>query len=93
MTNKYPNLRSHTRKRKSGRVVTYYFYDRRQNGEPDIPLGTDYEQAISKWEEIRKGGLASSERLKKRSQPGKATRKPGCRPTRTPKRGLDTSNA
>lgn len=56
MTNKYPNLRSHTRKRKSGRVVTYYFYDRRQNGEPDIPLGTDYEQAIAKWEEIRKGG-------------------------------------
>lgn len=56
MTNKFPNLRSHTRKRKSGRVVTYYFYDRRSEGEPDIPLGTDYEQAVAKWEEIRQGG-------------------------------------
>lgn len=56
MTNKFQNLRSHTRKRKSGRVVTYYFYDRRQDGERDIPLGTDYEQAVAKWEEIRQGG-------------------------------------
>ncbi|CAB3675317.1 hypothetical protein LMG26690_01292 [Achromobacter animicus] len=56
MTNKFPNLRSHTRKRKSGRVVTYYFYDRRSDGEADIPLGTDYEQAVAKWDEIRQGG-------------------------------------
>lgn len=56
MTNKFPNLRTHTRKRKSGRVITYYFYDRRRDGEPDIPLGTEYEQAIAKWEEIRQGG-------------------------------------
>lgn len=55
MTNKYPNLRSHTRKRKSGRVVTYYLYDRRKDGEPDIALGTDYEQALSRWAEISKG--------------------------------------
>lgn len=56
MTNKYPNLRSHTRKRKSGRVITYYFYDRRRDGDTDIPLGTDYAQAVAKWEEIRQGG-------------------------------------
>lgn len=55
MTNKFQNLRTHTRKRKSGRVVTYYFYDRRQDGEKDIPLGTDYDQAIARWEEIRRG--------------------------------------
>ena len=46
MTNKHPRLRSHTRRRKSGKVVTYYFYDRRPEGEPDIPLGTDYEEAL-----------------------------------------------
>lgn len=56
MTNKYPNLRSHTRKRKSGRVITYYFYDRRREGDADIALGTDYAQAVAKWEEIRQGG-------------------------------------
>lgn len=52
MVNKYPKLRSHTRKRKSGRVVTYYFYDMRGTGEPDVGLGTDYDEAIKKWDEI-----------------------------------------
>lgn len=52
MTNAYPRLRSHTRKRKSGKVVTYYFYDRRPEGEPDIPLGTDHTKALAKWDEI-----------------------------------------
>jgi len=52
MTGKYPRLRSHTRKRKSGRVVTYYFYDRRLLGEPDVPLGTDFDEAIKKWDEL-----------------------------------------
>lgn len=56
MTNKFPNLRTHTRKRKGGRVVTYYFYDRRKECEPDIPLGTDYDRAIELWNEIRLGG-------------------------------------
>lgn len=52
MTNTYPRLRSHSRKRKSGKVVTYYFYDRRPEGEPDIPLGTDHAKALAKWDEI-----------------------------------------
>ncbi len=52
MTNPHPKLRAHTRKRKSGRVVTYYFYDRRTEGEEDIPLGSDYDQALAKWKEI-----------------------------------------
>ena len=52
MVNKHPKLRSHARRRKSGRVVIYYAYDMRGTGQPDIGLGTDYEQAIKKWDEI-----------------------------------------
>lgn len=52
MTGKRPRLRSHSRKRKSGQVVTYYFYDMRPDGEADIPLGTDFDEAIKKWDEI-----------------------------------------
>lgn len=47
MTNTHPHLRSHTRRRKSGKVVTYYTYDRRP--EKDTPLGTDYEKALVRW--------------------------------------------
>lgn len=52
MTGQHPRLRSHTRRRKSGKVVTYYVYDRRPDGLPDVPLGRDYEQALKKWREI-----------------------------------------
>jgi len=52
MVNKHPRLRHHSRRRKSGRVVTYYFYDMRGTGEPDVPLGTDYDEAIKRWDEI-----------------------------------------
>ncbi|HWH73397.1 MAG TPA: integrase [Methylibium sp.] len=52
MTNKYPRLRSHTRRRKSGKVVTYYVYDRRPEGLPDVPLGSDYDEALKRWDEI-----------------------------------------
>jgi hypothetical protein len=52
MTGQYPRLRSHTRKRASGKVDTYYFYDRRADGEPDIPLGKDWDEAVKKWDEI-----------------------------------------
>jgi hypothetical protein len=52
MTNKHPRLRSHVRRRKSGKVVTYYVYDRRPEGEPDIALGTDYDEALKRWDEI-----------------------------------------
>ena len=52
MTSAHPRLRSHTRRRASGKVVTYYFYDRRPEGEADIPLGTDFAQAPARWEEI-----------------------------------------
>lgn len=52
MTNLHPRLRSHTRKRKSGKVITYYFYDRRPEGEADTPLGTDHAKALEQWDEI-----------------------------------------
>lgn len=52
MTGQYPRLRSHTRRRKNGKVTTYYFYDRRPDGKPDEPLGRDYEKALAKWREI-----------------------------------------
>ncbi len=52
MTNKHPRLRSHTRRRKSGKVVTYYLYDRRPEGLPDVPLGTDHEAALRRWDEL-----------------------------------------
>ena len=52
MTGKYPRLRSHSRKRKGGKVAVYYFYDMRPDGKPDVPLGTDYDEALKKWDEI-----------------------------------------
>lgn len=52
MTGQHPRLRHHSRKRKSGRVVTYYFYDMRPEGKPDVPLGTDFDEAMKKWDEI-----------------------------------------
>jgi hypothetical protein len=52
MTGKHPRLRSHTRRRKSGKVVTYYVYDRRPEGLPDVPLGRNYDDALRKWREI-----------------------------------------
>lgn len=52
MTGQYPRLRSHTRHRKNGKVVTYYYYDNRGNDKPDEPLGEDYDKAKARWREI-----------------------------------------
>ncbi len=52
MKGMHPRLRSHSRRRKSGKVTTYYFYDRRPEGLPDVPLGTDYQAALKQWDEI-----------------------------------------
>lgn len=52
MTGKHPRFRSHTRKRASGKVVTYYVYDMRPDGKPDVPLGRDYDEALRKWDEL-----------------------------------------
>lgn len=52
MTGKHPRFRSQTRRRKSGKVVVYYFYDRRAEGLKDVPLGSDYAQALKRWDEL-----------------------------------------
>lgn len=52
MTGKHPRLNHRSRTRKSGKVVTYYFYDMRPEGKPDVPLGTDFDEALKKWDEI-----------------------------------------
>lgn len=49
---KHPRLRSHVRRNKAGKVKVYYFYDMRPEGKPDVPLGTDYAEALEKWEEL-----------------------------------------
>jgi GrpB-like predicted nucleotidyltransferase (UPF0157 family) len=51
MTNKYPRLRTHIRRGANGQVWTSYYYDNRP--EKDIPLGTDYAEAVAKWDQIR----------------------------------------
>lgn len=51
----HPGLRHHIRKSKrTGRVRAYYYLDHRMFGtEKDIPLGTDYEEAVRQWDEWR----------------------------------------
>lgn len=49
---KHPRLVSQTRRNKDGRVRVYYFYDMRHVGQKRIPLGTDYDEAIAKWDEL-----------------------------------------
>lgn len=47
--NKYPRLRTHTRKGKAGQVWTWWTYDQRPHG-PEISLGSDYQKALDQWE-------------------------------------------
>ena len=54
-SNKYPRLRTHVRKGTDGRVHVYYFYDRRPDGLPDVPLGKSRDAAIAQWEELHLG--------------------------------------
>lgn len=49
---KYPRLRLHVRKGANARVYTYFFYDMRSEGVPDIPLGRDREEALERWDEL-----------------------------------------
>jgi hypothetical protein len=51
----FPGLRRHVRKGRDGKAYVYWFFDRRKDGEKDIPLGTDYDQAVEKWREIADG--------------------------------------
>jgi hypothetical protein len=49
---KHPKLRALKRTAKSGKVTVYYAYDMRGTGERDIQLGTDWNVALVKWDEI-----------------------------------------
>jgi hypothetical protein len=49
--NKYPRLRTHTRKGKGGQVWTWWTYDQRPHG-PEISLGSDYAKALEQWNMI-----------------------------------------
>lgn len=51
-TSKYPKLRTHIKRGKAGQVWTSYWYDMRGTGKPDIPLGSDYQEALKKWDEV-----------------------------------------
>jgi integrase len=50
---RYPGLRSHTRKGKGGQRWTSYYLDCRPA--KDIPLGSDYAEAVLKWHEHKDG--------------------------------------
>lgn len=60
---KHPRLRLYIRKRKSGQVRTYYFYDMRPEGEKDIPLGYEYGEALEKWHELYNGTVRKQGRV------------------------------
>ena len=47
--NKYPRLRTHSRKNKSGKLLVWYGYDQRPHG-PEISLGSDYAKALEQWD-------------------------------------------
>lgn len=49
---KYPGLRSHSWRTAGSEVRTAYYFDRRADGKPDEPLGTDYAEALRRWHEI-----------------------------------------
>jgi integrase len=50
---KHPGLRVHVRKGKNGQRWTNYYMDRRP--EKDVPLGSDYAEAVRKWSELQAG--------------------------------------
>lgn len=53
MTNQLPGFYARPRRRANGKVVTYYFMDRRAEGLPELSLGSDYERAMAKYRELR----------------------------------------
>lgn len=49
---KYPRLRAKTYRGSSGQVWTYYVYDMRGTGKPDVRLGRDWPLAIAQWDKL-----------------------------------------
>ena len=49
---KYPRLRTKVYRGKNGQSYSYYTYDNRGNGVPDVRLGTDYKTALAMWDNL-----------------------------------------
>lgn len=49
---KYPRLRAKVYRGANGQVYTYYVYDRRGTGKPDVRLGTDFAAAVEGWHKL-----------------------------------------
>ena len=58
----YPKLRTHRKRGDNGQLWVSYWFDMRGTGKPDIPLGTDFADALSKWERLRRGETIESPR-------------------------------
>lgn len=65
----YPRLRTHVRKGAGGvGKHVYFYYDRRPDGLPDVPLGKDRAVAIAKWEELHLGAVKIRGRIREALQ-------------------------
>ena len=51
-TNLPKGMRARIRERKSGKLITYYYYDTGAKPRKEIPLGTDYFIAVQEWAKI-----------------------------------------
>ncbi len=49
---KHPKFRTSIKRGRAGQVWTSHWYDMRGSGEADIPLGSDYDEALRRWAEI-----------------------------------------
>lgn len=49
---KYPRLRTKVYRGKGGQSWSYYVYDMRGTGKPDVRLGTDYANALAGWHKL-----------------------------------------
>ncbi len=62
-TSNHPRLRTHVRRGANGQVWTYWSYDMRCEGKPDINLGKDHAAALAKWDELHNQRPAQIGRL------------------------------
>jgi len=49
---KHPRLRTKVYRGAGGKVYVYYVYDMRPEGKPDIRLGSDWNAAVQRWEDL-----------------------------------------
>lgn len=51
-SSKHPKLRVSVKRGKAGQVWQSWWFDMRGTGKPDVPLGTDYAEALRRWAEL-----------------------------------------